>query len=274
LERNGGKIQDYDGLDKFKNPPPPLVAIPTTAGTGSEVSISANVTDEATSYKMSVRHKFNVAKVAILDPAVLKTLPREMAAAPGADALNHAVEAYVSLWANPLSDAIASKAIEMISKNIRPFVANRANLDAGEKMLIGACMAGIAFTAVRVGNSHAMARALGGYNHVTHGVACAITLPYVMEFNLIANSIKYKEIARMMGENIEGLSDLEAAKKSNEAVKKMNKDIGIPERLRDVGVKEETIPDMASYSINLDYNRWNPRHTTYEDFVKLFKDAM
>jgi len=275
LATNGGSIYDYQGVDKFSKPPLPLIAIPTTAGTGSEVSSSCVITDTARGVKMSIQSPaWNPARVAILDPLALRSLPASVAAHAGMDAFVHAFESYVSLTASPLSDAIDLYAIELIAHNIRPFVSNRNNLDAGLKMLCAASLAGIGFTNTRTGNVHCMARLVGAAFHVSHGLSNAVCLPYVAEFNLIAAPHKFARVAMAMGENVQGLTTLEAGRKAVEAIKQLNKDLGIPERLRDIGVTEDKIPEMATLAFESNYNRWNPRYTTVEDFLLLFKKAL
>ena len=274
LATNGGRIHDYTGVDKFSNPPLPLIAIPTTAGTGSEVSHSCVITDTKRSLKMSVHSvSLNRAKVAILDPLALRSLPATVAAHAGMDAFVHALESYVALAANPITEAVTLHAMELIAKNIRPFVSNRNNLDAGLQMLYGANLAAMGFSNTGVGNIHCMARFVGAYFHISHGLSNAICLPYGAEFNVIANPEKYARVALTMGEDIEGLTPTEAGRKAIEAMKQLNRDVGIPERLREIGLTEDKIPELAQLCVEADYNRWNPRHTTYEDFVELWKKA-
>lgn len=274
LATNGGRIHDYEGIDKFVNPPLPLIALPTTAGTGSEVSGSCVITDTGRGLKMSIRNAaLNPAKVAILDPVALKSLPATVAAHSAMDAFVHAFESYISLNASPITDAMNLHALELISQNIRPFVSDRSNLDAGFKMLCAANLAGMVFGLTGLGNVHCMARFVGAFFHVSHGLSNAICLPYAAEFNLTANPEKYARVALAMGENIYGLTALEAGGKAIEAIKKLCKDLNIPEKLRDIGGTEDRIPEMARLAFEADYNRWNPRYTTYEDFVDLFQKA-
>jgi len=275
LATNGGHIHDYQGVDTFSKPPLPLIAIPTTAGTGSEVSSSCVITDTARAVKMSIQSPAWIpARAAILDPLALRSLPASVAAHAGIDAFVHAFESYVSLNASPVSDAIDLYAIELIAHNIRPFVSNRSNLDAGLKMLCGASLAAIGFTQTRLGNAHCMARLIGAAFHVPHGLCSAVCLPYVAEFNLMATPRKFARVALAMGENVHCLTTLEAARKAVEAIKQLNRDLDIPERLRDIGVTEDKIPEMATLAFESNYNRWNPRYTTVEDFISLFKKAL
>lgn len=274
LAKNGGRIKDYEGIEKFSIPPLPLIAMPTTAGTGSEVSASCTITDTDRGLKMSIRHPtLNPARIAILDPMALKTLPASVASHAGVDAFVHAFESYISLNANPITDAINLHAMELISQNIRQFVANRGNLEAGLNMACGSNLAGIAFGLTGVGNVHCMARFIGVFCHVPHGLSNAVCFPAAAEFNLLANPKKYGKVAVAMGENVQGLTEMEAAKKAVNAIKAMCLDLGIPDKLRDVGATEDMLPKMAKLSSEAGYNKWNPRYTTYQDFLDLFKKA-
>jgi alcohol dehydrogenase len=274
LATNGGRIYDYEGIEKFSTPPLPLIAIPTTAGTGSEVSGSCVITDTEKNLKMSIRHAaLNPAEVAILDPIALKSLPAAVAAHSGMDAFVHAFESYLSLNASPMTDALNLYAIELISQNIRQFVANRENLDAGLNMLYGSCLAGITFGQTGVGNVHCMARFVGAFFHVSHGLSNAICLPHAAEFNLCASPKKYARVALAMGENLTGLTKMEAARKGLLSITMLCRDLEIPTNLREVGVSEDALTEMAKLCVEANYNRWNPRHTTYDNFLSLFRKA-
>jgi alcohol dehydrogenase len=274
LARNGGRIKDYEGIEKFSIPPLPLIAIPTTAGTGSEVSASCTITDTDRGLKMSIRHPaLNPARIAILDPIALKTLPASVASHAAVDAFVHAFESYISLNANPITDAINLHAMELMSQNIRQFVANRTNLEAGLNMACGSNLAGITFGLTGLGNVHCMARFVGAFCHVSHGLSNAVCFPAAAEFNIAANPRKYARIAVAMGENVQGLTEMEAAKKAFNSIRLMCLDLGIPDKLRDIGATEEMLPEMAKLAYDAGYNKWNPRYTTYEDFLHLFKKA-
>lgn len=274
LATNGGRIHDYEGIDKFSKESLPLIAIPTTAGTGSEVSGSCVITDTDRGLKMSIRSPaLNPARIAILDPLALKSLPAMVAAHAAVDAFVHALESYVSLNANPITDAGNLYAIELISKNIRPFVSNRSNLQSGLMMLSAASLAAMGFSNTGAGNVHCMARFVGAFYHVSHGLSNAVCLPSAAEFNLMANPEKFARVAQAMGEDIRGLTTMEAGRKAIEAIKQLNKDLGIPDKLRDIGVKEDKLKEMARLSFEANYNRWNPRYTKENDFLKLFQTA-
>ena len=274
LATNAGPIHRYAGTHTFPNPPLPLFAIPTTAGTGSELSHSCVITDSASGLKMSIRNAaLNRAKVAILDPLGLKSLPTKIAAHAALDAFVHTVESYISLNANPITDAVNLHAIDLIAANIRPFVSNRNDLQAGLNMLCAASLAAMGFSNTGVGNVHCMARFVGAFFHVSHGLANAVCLPHAARFNLKARPEKFTRVAAALGEITDGLTAMEAGKLAIEAMRQLNLDLGIPERLRDIGVSKDKIPEMAQLAFKADYNRWNPRYTTAEDFDMLFKQA-
>jgi alcohol dehydrogenase len=272
---HGGSIRDYEGAEKYQGSRTPLIAIPTTAGTGSEVTAFCLITDTRKGVKMSITHStLNPANIAILDPLSLVTLPAAPAANAGMDAFTHAFESYINLNANVITDALDLQAMALVSHNLRQFVSNRSNLDAGLKMLCASSLAGLGFTNTHVGNVHCMARFIGTFFHVPHGLAIAVCLPVVAEFNQLANPEKFSRVAEVMGENIAGLTTMEAGRKGIEAMRQLNKDLGMPSRLRDLGVKEEKIPEMAELCFKANYHARNPRYTTVNDFASLFKQAL
>ncbi len=274
LATNGGRIHDYEGIDLFANPPLSIIAIPTTTGTGSEVSGSCVITDTTRGLKMSIRSAgLNPAEIAILDPLALRTLPVEVATDSGMDAFVHAFESYISLNANLVTDALTLNAIELISANIKQFVSDRSNLDAGLKMLCGASLAAMGFSNTGLGNIHCMARFVGAFFHASHGLSNAVCLPYGAEFNLTANPDKYARVAQAMGEDISGLSSMAAGEKAVEAIGKLCKEVGIPQTLRDIGVEKEKLSEIARLCFQADYNRWNPRYTEEKDFLALLEKA-
>ena len=274
LATNGGRIHDYEGIEKFSTPPLPLIAIPTTAGTGSEVSGSCVITDAEKNLKMSIRHaELNPARFAILDPLALRTLPAHVAAHSGMDAFVHAFESYISRQANPVTDAINIEAIELIAGNIRQFVANRDNLDAGLNMLIGSALAGITFGQTGLGNVHCMARFVGAYWHLSHGLSNAVCLPHVARFNLSANPRKFARVAAAMDRPVRGLPEMDAAHFAIEAIDALCRDLDIPARLRDVGATQDKFDEIAELCTQANYNRWNPRTTSTADFRALFAQA-
>lgn len=273
LAIHGGKITDYEGLYKVPGPIVPMIAIPTTAGTGSEVTASAVITDEARNYKLSVISYEILPKYAVLDPELIMTAPASIAAACGVDALIHAMEAYVSTMATPFSDAMAEKAMELIGPNIRRFVANRKDEEAACAMMAGCNFAGIAFAWAKLGNVHAMSHPVSAFFHVPHGVANAVILPTVMEYNALADHGRYEKIYNYIREKKEPAADFKPEMLVEE-VKKLNRDLGIPDRLSDVGVTEDKIPQMAEDAMKSANVLANPRQTSVKDMIELYKKAL
>jgi alcohol dehydrogenase len=274
LATNGGRIHDYEGIEKFSTPPLPLIAIPSTAGTGSEVSGSCVITDTEKNLKMSIRHAaLNPATVAILDPLALRTVPAHVAAHSGMDAFVHAFESFISRQANLITDAINIQAVTLIASNIRQFVANRDNLEAATNMLCGSALAGITFGQTGLGNVHCMARFVGASLHLSHGLSNAVCLPHVARFNMLADPGKYARIAAAMGKPVQGMPTLDAALMALEAIEALCRDLDIPARLRDIGANPDSFDEISEQCVQANYNRWNPRHTTRADFRALFERA-
>ncbi|MDN5347053.1 MAG: 1,3-propanediol dehydrogenase [Clostridia bacterium] len=273
LATNGGSIKDYAQGLSVKNPPIPVLAVPTTAGTGSEVSWHISVKDKASNFKMSVRSPYAMPRVAILDPTLLATLPASVIAATGMDAFTHALECYISPLASELTDAIAERSLKLIANNLRPFFANPKNIEAAGNMLQGAMMAGMLISHARTGAVHAMSRPLGGFFNLSHGLANAILLPYVMRFNWVAQVDKFANLAQIMGEPVDRLSKREAALKAIEAVENLCKDLDIPLRLRDVGVTPDKIPLMAQDAMEIGTMRLNPRIASLEQVISIYQMA-
>ncbi|MGB9699008.1 MAG: iron-containing alcohol dehydrogenase [Thermodesulfobacteriota bacterium] len=280
LATNGGMLQDYEGRGKVKKPKAPLVAIPTTAGTGSEVSWGAVFTDKKRQVKFIVHSPLLIPEEAIEDPLLTLSMPPSITASTGMDALTHAIEGFIS-WreANlgygppPLTHYFALPAIELISQNLRQAWANGRDIAARSNMLLGQLLAGFTFGNTGTALAHGMARPLGAYFHVPHGLANAIVLPKVMEYTWVAVPDKFAQIARAMGEEITGLSLTEAAQRAVEAVKKLCRDIRIP-RLSDLSINREeyqkVIEQMAKDGLDSGTPQVNPRWPTKKEIVDLF----
>ncbi|RVU38130.1 iron-containing alcohol dehydrogenase [Hwanghaeella grinnelliae] len=274
LATNGGVVADLEGVDRFSIAPLPLIAIPSTAGTGSEVSGAAVITDTARNVKMAIRHaRFGPAMHAILDPLAISTVPAHVAVHAGVDAFVHAFESYLSKLANPWSDAVNLHAMRLISENIRPYVANRENTQAALGMQNGSALAALSFGTTGLGNVHCMAMVLGSRYPVPHGLANAVCLPHAARFNLIANPARFGDVARVMGMNVRGVPEREAAQMGLDAIGTLCDDLSVPKRLRDLDVTEDSLDTMAKHAFQLNYNRWNPRHTTEADFISMFRSA-
>lgn len=271
---NGGNIRDYEGINKTAKPMPPFVAINTTAGTASEMTRFCIITNTSTHVKMAIVDWRCTPNVAINDPVLMVGKPPALTAATGMDALTHAVEAYVSTAATPITDACAIKAIELIAEYLRPAVANGANLEARDKMAYAEFLAGMAFNNASLGYVHAMAHQLGGFYNLPHGVCNAILLPAVCEFNLIAATKRLGDVAVALGENVEGLAPADAAAKGIAAIRKLSKAIGIPAGLTELGVKEKDLATMAENAKKDACQLTNPRTATLQQVVEIYKAAM
>lgn len=273
LSTFGGEITDYEGLNKVPGPIVPIIAIPTTAGTGSEVTASSVITDEKRNYKFSIVSYETIPKYALLDPELIMTAPQSIAAACGIDALIHAIEAYLSKQSSPFSDAMAEKAMELIGKNLRNFVKNRGDKEAACGMMIGSNFAGISFAWARLGNVHAMSHPVSAFYHVPHGIANSVLLPTVMEYNSIVDNGRYEKIYNYIKENSGIVNNFKPEMLINE-LKKLNDDLGIPKSLSELGVKEDSIEDMAKDAMKSGNVLANPRETNLQNMIDLYKKAM
>ncbi|OBW93986.1 alcohol dehydrogenase [Gallibacterium genomosp. 3] len=270
---NGGRIHDYEGIDKATKDIMPLLAINTTAGTASEITRFCIITDTSRHVKMAIVDWRVTPKVAVNDPELMKGMPPSLTAATGMDALTHAIEAYVSSAANPLTDAAALKAIEMIYRYLPKAVANGDYMHARDKMAYAQYLAGIAFNNASLGYVHAMAHQLGGYYNLPHGVCNAILLPYVEEFNIIGNMNRFRDIAEAMGINTKNMTTTAAAQACIDAIKLINRQIGIPANLRELGVKPEDFEVMAQNAQKDVCCLTNPRKATTAQVIEIYRRA-
>lgn len=271
---NGGKIHDYEGVDKSSKSMPPFIAINTTAGTGSEMTRFCIITDTSRKVKMAIVDWRTTPAIAINDPLLMMGMPPALTAATGMDALTHAVEAYVSIIATPVTDACALKAIELIAKNLRAAVANGQDMVARDAMAYAEYLAGMAFNNASLGHVHAMAHQLGGFYDLPHGVCNAILLPAVERFNMIAKMDRFVDIAVAMGEVVTGMSVRSAAEKALEAIKTLSKDVGIPSGLTELGVKEADLKIMAENAQKDACGLTNPRRPTLNDVIEIYRSAL
>jgi len=276
MATNSGSIADYQGSGKIPQKGAPLIAVPTTAGTGSEVTPFTIITDTKRDVKMLIGSPFLTPDAAIVDPLLTLSMPRGLTAATGIDALTHAIEAYVSAKAQPMSDIFCLSAIALIAGNLRQAWNEGSNVEAREKTMLGALQAGIAFGNSSVALVHGMARPIGAYFHVPHGASNAALLAVVTEFSLTGNPTKYAHIARAMGVDVSGLDDMEAARRGVEAVKELIKDIKVSP-LWELGVEreklEELAPKMAEDALASGSPANNPRPATKEEIIELYKLA-
>lgn len=274
LATNGGEIKDYEGVDKSKKPQLPMVGINTTAGTGSEMTLFAIITDEERHIKMALVDKHLTPIIAVNDPMLMLAMPKSLTAATGMDALTHAIEAYVSTSATPITDACAEKAIELISNYLVNAVENGQDVEARDMMAYAEYLAGMAFNNASLGYVHAMAHQLGGFYNLPHGVCNAILLPHVQEYNKATSASRLAKIAKIMGGNIEGLTDEQGADLCIDMIKSLSQTIGIPEGLGVLGVKESDFETLATNALNDACSLTNPRKGNLGEVIAIFKKAM
>lgn len=274
LATNDGVIQDFEGINKVTNPLPPMLMVPTTAGSGSEVSQFAIVVDRKRKIKMAIISKSLVPDIAIIDPYLLQTKDARLTAATGVDALSHAIESFVSLAATPLTDVQALNAIRLVANNLRESVACSTNLDAKSAMAMASLQAGLAFSNAILGATHAMTHQVDGLLDLHHGETNAVLLPHVMEFNFIACADKYCQIAESFGEDITGLSKWEGAERAIKAVRRLARDIGITQGLSAMGLKEDLIDTLSKNALNDACIITNPRDASEKDIAQIFMKAL
>jgi alcohol dehydrogenase len=274
LLTNGGKAEDYLGLDKIPKAGVPKIMVPTTAGTGAEVTFTAVFINEKTNSKGGMNGTPLYPDAAILDPRLTLSLPPNITAATGIDALTHALEAFVSTQSHFISDMYAIEAMSLISSNLVTAYANGNDIDARSAMLMGSLLGGKALATAGVGLVHAMAYPLGGMFNTAHGLANAVLLPYVVEYNIIGNPEKFAAIAQIMGYDIEGLPAREAAQITVEAIHQLNADVGIPNSLEALNISSSKIPEMAKIALTVTRPvENNPRKPSLEDVIGIYEEA-
>jgi alcohol dehydrogenase class IV len=287
---NGGAMRDYVGDDKIPAPVWPVICVPTTAGTGSEVSAAAVLTDTANHMKVGILSNYLRPRVAVVDPLLSVSCPPKVTADSGIDALTHAIEAFTAVdnavfplpagersvyqGRHPVGDVFAEKAIALIGRFLRRAVKDGSDLEAREGMSLAATLAGLAFSNVGVAAVHAMEYPVGGAVHCSHGCGNGLLLPWVMRFNLPARVYEFAEIARLLGEDVTGLSKQQAAERAVTAVDRLRADIGVPGRLRDLGVKQEQLRGFAERAHGIRrVMRVNPRVLTVDEVEGIYRAA-
>lgn len=272
---NSGKMDDFFGIDLIPDPGVPMILVPTTAGTGSEVTPIAILSDTREKLKKGIVSSYLLPKAALLDPMLTIGLPPAVTAFTGMDALIHAIEAYTSVNANGLTDHLAFRAMDLISGNILTAYARGEDLSARSKMLEGSLLAGMAFANAGVTAVHAFAYPLGGeFHHIPHGLANSVMLPHVMRFNMLGNIRKYADVASALGVAVGELTDRHAAEEGLEVIEGLMADIEIPSRLRDLQVPEEAIPNMAQGVMKVTrLLANNPRRITLQDAERIYRNA-
>ncbi len=275
LATNPGSSLDYVGLHKLQQRPLPMIALPTTAGTGSEVTLWSVFTDETRDLKVAIGSFLNYPAVALCDPELTLGLPPLLTAATGVDALGHAIECFTNKACQPISASLALPAIEYIGRCLRTAVKNGGDREARYGMMLASTMAGIAMNPTRLGLAHALAMPLGSWDlRVPHGIAIAVTLPVVMEFNHTAAPERFAAVARALGEKVDGLTPLQAAARSVEAVRALSRDIDIPRGLREYGVREEHVDRVVADAMKSGNVPVNPRETNAAQLAQILRDSL
>jgi alcohol dehydrogenase class IV len=272
---NAGTVHDYFGINLVKNPGIPTILIPTTAGTGAEVTPNAILTDTKERLKKAVVSPYILPRVAIIDPLLHLSMPPSITSSSGIDALTHAIESYTSNNATILTDLFAREGMIMIGRSLRTAVANGNDREVRYNMAIGSLYAGISLANAGVTAVHALAYPLGGQFNVPHGIANGLLLPYVMEFNVLGNIPKFAQIAQLLGEKLDHLSLLDQAYQAAKAVKAIYRDLKIPQSLTELKVPKEAIPGMAKAAINVTRLMGNnPRTMTVQDVERIYEKAL
>ncbi|WP_159520461.1 iron-containing alcohol dehydrogenase [Sunxiuqinia indica] len=273
LATNGGKIEDYEGIHRSKKKSAPLIAINTTAGTASEITINYVITDEKRKVKMVMVDKNCLVDIAVNDPILMLNKPKSLTAATGMDALTHAIEAYVTAGAFDWSDNLALHAIKLIGESLRDAVNDGQNIEARSKMAWGQFIAGQAFSNCGLGFVHSMAHQLGGMYDLPHGVCNAVLLPYVEEFNAPVCGDKFRNIAEALGVDTTDMTIDEATQAAIDAIKQLSKDVGIPTGLEALGAKKDDFKTMAEMALVDVCAGGNPREVSLQDAVDIYTAA-
>ncbi|WP_418662976.1 lactaldehyde reductase [Alistipes ihumii] len=266
-------VVSLEGVANTKKKSVPVIALPTTAGTAAEVTINYVITDEENVKKMVCVDPNDIPTLAIIDPELMLSMPRGLTASTGMDALTHAIEGLITLGAWEMSDMFETKAIEMIAKWLPKAVENPSDIEARDGMATAQYIAGMAFSNVGLGLVHGMAHPLGAYYDIPHGVANALLLPFVMEYNKEAAKAKYRTIAEAMGVDTLSMSDDEAADAAVKAVKDLAIRVRIPQHLSEIGVPESGLPTLAQAAFNDVCTPGNPRQTNVEEILAIYKKA-
>lgn len=271
---NGGDIRDYEGVDRSAKPQLPMIAINTTAGTASEMTRFCIITDEARHIKMAIVDKHVTPVLSVNDSSLMSGMPKSLTAATGMDALTHAIEAYVSVAATPITDACALKAITMIAENLTLAVEDGNNAQAREAMAYAQFLAGMAFNNASLGYVHAMAHQLGGFYDLPHGVCNAVLLPHVQAFNSKVAAARLRDCAQAMNIDVKGMSAEEGAKACIDAICRLARQVNIPAGLRELNVKEEDISVLATNALKDACGFTNPIQATHDEIMAIYRAAM
>lgn len=274
VHTNGGHILNFEGADQIDIPGPPLICIPTTAGTAADISQFCIIVNSPERYKMAIISKCMVPDVALVDPETTLTMDSYLTACTGIDALTHAIEAYVSTASSPIVDVHALAAIKLIWNNIEQAVSIPSYLPARENMLLGSLQAGLAFSNASLGAVHALAHALGGFLDLPHGECNALLLEHVVRFNIAKASDRYKQIGEAIGLEMTGLTERQRARRITDALSHLRSRLGIVNSLAQRGVRSADIPELAFHALNDACLVTNPRHAQIDDIKVIYGEAM
>jgi len=275
LATNPGSPLDYVGLNKVAVRPLPFIAVPTTAGTGSEVSLWSVFTDDARRLKVAIGGVLLYPAIALCDPELTLDLPPALTASTGMDALAHAIECYTNNACQPISAALALRAIELIGSHLRGAALNGRNRESRYAMMLASTMAGVAMNPTRLGLAHALAMPLGSWDlKIPHGIAVAVMLPIVMQFNCAAVPERFGAVSRALGEPVDGVSPRDAAARAAAAVRRLADDVGIPKGLSAFGLAEEQVPAVVEEAMKSGNVAVNPRRTSTEDMAGILRSAL
>jgi alcohol dehydrogenase class IV len=275
LATNAGSCIDYVGLNKARARPLPMIAVPTTSGTGSEVTLWSVFTNESCATKVAIGGVLVYPAVAVCDPELTLNLPPHLTSSTGMDALAHAIECYTNNACQPISACLALRAVELIGQHLRSAALNGRDKNARYGMMLASTMAGVAMNSTRLGLAHALAMPLGSWDLcVPHGVALAVTLPVVMEYNYLAAPGRFVDVARALGEPVDHLSKLDGARRAVDAVQKLTQDIGIPNSLSSFGLREKHISPIVAEAMKSGNVPVNPRLTKAEDLEAILRQVL
>ncbi len=273
LATNGGDIREYEGVDRIRHMGPPLICIPTTAGSSADVSQFAIITDQAEQRKFGIISKMIIPDISLIDPSLLSTLPREFIAYSGFDALTHAIEAYVSTGSSPLTDLHASQAIRLLHRALPAAYRSRDDASAAMSMMLGSLHAGLAFSNASLGLVHAMGHAISGMYDLPHGEVNSLLLPHVIRYNYPASMERYNQIARILGASDEEIQE-DGVSAIVDAIRRLGGDVGITGTLGDRGMMHDQIPDLAASAVLDPCLVTNPVFPEIEEVIALYEAAL
>jgi len=271
---DGRNIVDFEGVDTIVNPPPPMILIPTTAGTSADVSQFAIISDPVRRFKFSIISKAIVPDVSLIDPEVTETMSSYLTACTGVDALVHAIEAYVSTGSGPLTDSHALEAIRLINRNLEPLVANIADAYLREQIMLASMQAGLAFSNAILGAVHAMSHSLGGFLDLPHGLCNAVLLEHVVAYNFHSAEERFRRVAEAMNIDTRGMSQAEIQKRLMSRIIQLKRTVGLEAKLSELGVRVSDIPSLSGFALQDPCILTNPRKSSLRDVQVVYEEAL